>query len=59
MLRVELTTQDVNKLQKAYEHLDRLIELIEETNRKRDLPHKPSRFIVEAHACLREVLYDE
>ena len=39
--------------------LDKLIELIEEANRKKDTSHKPSGFVVDAHKCLREVLYGE
>ena len=59
MMRFNLTMEDAEKLRRAYMDLDKLIELIEETNRKRDMNHRPSGFIIDAHKCLREVLYDE
>ena len=59
MMRCELTFEDMSKLHKAYRDLDKIIELIEERNRKKDIPTKPSGFVVDAHKCLREVLYGE
>ena len=59
MMRCNLTIEDAEKLRRAYMDLDKLIELIEEDNRKKDINHKPSGFITDAHKCLREVLYGE
>lgn len=59
MMRYELTVDDASKLKRAYEDLSKLMDLIEETNRKYDKPHKPSCFLVDAHRCLSEVLYGE
>ena len=59
MMKHTLTTEDVNKLKRAHENLVRLIDRIEETSRKRDLPNKPSPLLVEARQCLQDVLYSE
>lgn len=57
MLKVEMHTEDIRKLERAYRDLDKLIELIAEHNKKYDKQNKPSTFLTDAHKCLGEVLY--
>lgn len=59
MLRCNINAEDMQKLLKAHGYLSRLIELIEEYNRKNGTSGKPSGFVIEAHRLLSEVLYDE
>ena len=59
MMRHELDMYDVTRLKIAYDRLDRFIESVKETNRRLDRPYKISDHIIEAHRCLREVLYSE
>lgn len=59
MMRHEINMDDAMKLKMAYERLDRWIESVKETNRRLDRPCKISDHVIEAHRCLKEVLYGE
>lgn len=59
MVRVTFTADDIVKLKRAYEDLNRIIELVDEMNRERGENKKAHSFVRDAHKCLGEVLYGD
>lgn len=57
MMQVVFTYEDIEKLRKAYDNLDFILEQIEKMNQERDTNHKPSKCLQDAHRYLHEVLY--
>ena len=59
MLQCNSTVEDAAKLKQAYDDLTNFIESVEKTSEKLGKEYKISKFILDAHRCLREVLYGE
>ena len=57
MMLAQFTFDDMKKLEKAYWDLDHILDLIDKTNKEYGENHKPSGFLVDAHQCLKEVLF--
>lgn len=57
MMKYTLTVDDAVKLKKAYDDLSKIIEFVEEQNRRRGEERHASSFVTHAHQCLEEVLY--
>lgn len=57
IMRVVITTDDVLKLNRAYEDLSTLIELSKIARERQGLKSVPSSRLLEAHRCLEEVLF--